>query len=85
MCPTTPRISESAASTAGPRLRDVATRQRGLKLLGVAGLVGIAATGALIARDERERRAYTPDEVRSRLRDRAAQAAKDGDRPDQER
>jgi hypothetical protein len=43
------------------------------KLLGVAGLVGIAATGVAVARAERKRRAYTPEEVRERLRERARQ------------
>ncbi len=47
------------------------------KILGLAGLAGVAATGAAIARSERKRRAYTPDEVRSRLQARAAEAAKD--------
>ncbi len=41
------------------------------KWLGVAGLVGVAASGAVVARKERERRAYTPDQVRARLRERA--------------
>ena len=44
------------------------------KLLGVAGLAGVAATGVVAARDERRRRAYTPDEVRARLQERAAAA-----------
>ena len=44
------------------------------KLLGVAGLAGVAASGAVMARSERRRRAYTPDEVRARLRERAAEA-----------
>lgn len=44
------------------------------KWLGVAGLVGVAAGGVLVARNERERRAYTAEEVRERLRARAAQA-----------
>jgi hypothetical protein len=44
------------------------------KALGVAGLVGVAATGAVIARGERQRRAYTPDEIRSRLHERLEQA-----------
>jgi hypothetical protein len=44
------------------------------KVLGVAGFVGVAATGAVIARAERRRRAYTPQEVRERLRERLAQA-----------
>ncbi|MFI0445295.1 hypothetical protein [Actinomadura sp. 6N118] len=40
------------------------------KVLGVAGLAGVAATGVVIARNERRRRAYTPDEIRQRLHDR---------------
>jgi hypothetical protein len=42
------------------------------KLLGLAGLAGVAATGVVIARSERQRRAYTPDEIRSRLHERVA-------------
>lgn len=42
------------------------------KLLGIAGLVGVAATGAAVARSERKRRAYTSEEVHDRLRNRAA-------------
>ena len=44
------------------------------KIAGIAGLVGVVATGALVARNERERRAYTPDEVRDRLRERLGEA-----------
>ena len=44
------------------------------KVLGVAGFAGVAATGVLIARSERRRRAYTPQEVRQRLHDRVAGA-----------
>ncbi len=44
------------------------------KLLGLAGLVGIAAGGAVLARAERRRRAYTPEEIRHRLHARAAEA-----------
>ncbi|HTF12791.1 MAG TPA: hypothetical protein VK659_31920 [Asanoa sp.] len=44
------------------------------KVLGVAGLVGVAATGVVVARAERRRRAYTPEEVRDRLRERLAAA-----------
>jgi hypothetical protein len=42
------------------------------KLLGLAGLAGVAATGVVIARRERQRRAYTPEEVRARLHERVA-------------
>jgi hypothetical protein len=44
------------------------------KLLGLAGLVGVAAGGVVLARAERRRRAYTPDEIRERLHARAAEA-----------
>ena len=42
------------------------------KAAGLAGFVGIAATGAVLARAERRRRAYTPDEIRARLHERLA-------------
>jgi hypothetical protein len=38
------------------------------KLLGLAGLAGVAAGGVAVARAERRRRAYTPEDVRARLR-----------------
>jgi hypothetical protein len=44
------------------------------KLLGLAGLAGVAASGAVVARAERRRRAYMPDEVRTRLHERAVAA-----------
>jgi len=44
------------------------------KILGLAGIAGVAATGAVIARSERRRRAYTPQEIRERLHARAAEA-----------
>ncbi|MER5705884.1 hypothetical protein ABT023_28600 [Micromonospora sp. NPDC002296] len=44
------------------------------KVLGLAGLAGVAATGVVVARAERRRRAYTPEEIRARLRDRHAEA-----------
>jgi hypothetical protein len=45
------------------------------KLLGLAGLAGVAATGAVLVRKERQRRAYTPEDVRARLHERAAALA----------
>jgi hypothetical protein len=47
------------------------------KLVGLAGLAGVAAGGAVLARNERQRRAYTPDDVRARLHERAATAAQE--------
>ncbi|MDT9593049.1 hypothetical protein RDV89_08220 [Nocardioides zeae] len=44
------------------------------KVLGVAGLAGVAATGVIIARDQRARTQLTPDEVKGRLHERLAQA-----------
>jgi hypothetical protein len=42
------------------------------KVVGLAAFVGVAATGVVVARAERRRRAYTPEEIRTRLRDRVA-------------
>jgi hypothetical protein len=49
-------------------------RARWWKLLGLAGLAGVAATGVVVAREERRRRAYTADEIRARLHERAARS-----------
>ncbi|MHA6794048.1 hypothetical protein ACVGVM_11140 [Pseudonocardia bannensis] len=52
------------------------------KVVGLAGLAGVAASGVVTARAERRRRAYTPDEIRSRLHERvAAAAARERDAP----
>ena len=37
------------------------------KALGLAGLAGVAATGVIIARNERQRAQLTPEEIRERL------------------
>ena len=44
------------------------------KWVGLAGLLGVAASGAVVARDQRKRNVYTADEVRSRLHERAEAA-----------
>ena len=44
------------------------------KILGLAGIAGVAATGIVVARSERRRRAYTPEQIRERLHARAAEA-----------
>jgi hypothetical protein len=46
------------------------------KVLGVAGVVGVAATGAVIARDQRRRSSYTPDEIKARLQQRLDEAGR---------
>ncbi|GGK84581.1 hypothetical protein GCM10012284_18640 [Mangrovihabitans endophyticus] len=33
----------------------------------MAGLAGVAATGVVLARAERQRRQYTPEQIRERL------------------
>jgi hypothetical protein len=44
------------------------------KLVGVAGLAGVAATGAVLARKRRAHRDYDPDELRERLHRRLEEA-----------
>jgi hypothetical protein len=52
------------------------------KVLGVAAFAGVAATGAVIIRDQRRRRAYTPEQIKDRLHARLAQSAEaTGKRP----
>lgn len=56
------------------------------RVLGVAGLAGVAATGVIIARDQRRRAQLTPDQVRDRLHQRleeiqAAAAGETNDHP----
>ncbi len=46
---------------------------RWYKVLGLAAFAGVAATGAVIIRDQRNRHAYTPDEIRARLHARLAE------------
>ena len=55
------------------------------KVVGLAGLAGVAATGVVVARAERKRRAYTPDEVRDRLHQRVAETAEPASPADDER
>lgn len=45
------------------------------KVLGLAGVVGVAASGALVVKSERKRRSYEPDEVRTQLHQRFAAVA----------
>ncbi len=54
-------------------LRPMAKKSALWKLLGLAGLVGTVVTGAAIARQERVRTSYSPDEVRERLHRRLAE------------
>jgi hypothetical protein len=47
------------------------------KLVGLAGIAGVAATGVVVARAERQRRSYTPEEVRARLQQRVSDLNQD--------
>jgi hypothetical protein len=40
------------------------------KVIGLAGVAGVAAGGVAVAREQRKRNSYTPDEIRSKLRER---------------
>ena len=55
---------------------------RWLKVVGLAAFAGVAATGVVIARDQRRRNAYTPDEGRDRLHARLAEAAETPEAPE---
>jgi hypothetical protein len=49
------------------------------KLIGLAGLAGVAATGVVVARRRRAHRAYDPEELRDRLHRRLAEVSSNGD------
>lgn len=50
------------------------------KLVGLAGLAGVAAGGAVVARNRRAHQEYDPEELREKLRSRLAEVASgDGD------
>jgi hypothetical protein len=49
------------------------------KLIGVAGLAGVAATGVVVARKRRAQHDYDPDELRDRLHRRLAEIATDSE------
>jgi len=44
------------------------------KWIGLAGLAGVAATGVVVTRKRRAHQQYTPEELRSRLHERLAEA-----------
>ena len=45
------------------------------KVVGLAGLAGVAATGVVLARKRRSQQDYDPDELRARLHRRLAEVA----------
>jgi hypothetical protein len=52
------------------------------KWIGMAGVAGVVAGGVLVARDERRRRTYTPEDNRARLHQRLAEAEQAADTSD---
>ena len=53
------------------------------KLIGLAGLAGVAATGVVVARRRRTHRDYDPEELRERLHRRLAEVQRsEGPRSD---
>jgi hypothetical protein len=48
------------------------------KLIGVAGVAGVAATGVVVARRRRAHQDIDPDELRARLHQRLAEAREPG-------
>jgi hypothetical protein len=52
------------------------------KLIGLAGLAGVAATGVVVARKRRTHETYSPEELRDRLHRRLAEVTTEtkGDR-----
>jgi len=47
------------------------------KLLGVAGLAGVTATGVVVARRRRAQQEYDPDELRAKLHARLAEVPRE--------
>ena len=55
------------------------------KLIGLAGLAGVAATGVVVARRRNAPSELAPDEIRQRLHDRLAETRSEGgDSPEAE-
>lgn len=44
------------------------------KWVGLAGVAGVVAGGVLVARDQRRRNSYIPEDIRARLHQRVAEA-----------
>jgi hypothetical protein len=44
------------------------------KWIGLAGVAGVVAGGAVVVRDQRKRRAYSADQIRTRLHQRLAES-----------
>ncbi len=56
-----------------------ATVRASWKIIGLAGLAGVAATGVIVARKRRVHRDYDSDELRQRLHERLTEASNGGE------
>jgi hypothetical protein len=65
--------ASSRAKAASFTSRNLRTVRVPWKLIGVAGLAGVAATGVVVARKRRAQHDYDPDELRDRLHRRLAE------------
>jgi hypothetical protein len=64
-----------AAGRKGPLVH---AKRPSWKLVGLAGIAGVAATGVVVARKRRTHRDLPPDELRERLHRRLAEVGADG-------
>jgi hypothetical protein len=67
--------SESAAAAVAGTRVTYASMRVPWKLLGLAGVAGVAATGVIVARRRRTQQDYDPAELRERLHGRLAEVA----------
>lgn len=51
------------------------------KVIGLAGIAGVGATGVIIARDQRQRVQLQPDEIKARLHERLEEESTDVPKP----
>ncbi|MCV7220201.1 hypothetical protein [Mycolicibacterium elephantis] len=49
------------------------------KWVGLASVAGVVAGGILVARDQRRRESYTPEDIRARLHQRVAESGEPQD------
>jgi len=63
-------VLRAAGAKKGSKLPLVAAAKPSWKLLGLAGVAGVAATGVVVARNRRAQRDVEPDELRDRLHER---------------
>jgi hypothetical protein len=57
-----------------PYIRQTLAMRGIWKWVGLAGVAGVVAGGVLVARDQRRRNSYTPEDIRVRLHQRVAEA-----------